>query len=302
MKIIYTALIASFLAAQASVACDICGCANSGSYFGLMPQSHKSVVGLRYQQLHFVTHADSKVLKTEEHFNVGEIYVRLFPLKRVQVMAFVPYRIDKQITSADVKKQNGLGDITVLTNYNILNTFMDKETSSKFNHTLMIGGGVKLPTGSFKFDENNTLEVANANFQLGTGSTDFMVNAFYTINKDQWGLTTNISRKFNTTNSQGYRFGDQVYGTIELYRSFNIGSISLTPSIGVYGEHADHGKQHGKVLDITGGRLLNGTAGLTFFSDKWTVGINVQKPLAQKSASGHVTARERILLQVGFLF
>ncbi|MCF0060417.1 transporter [Dyadobacter chenwenxiniae] len=302
MKIKYIAFIALFLAGRASVACDICGCANSGSYFGLMPQSHKSVIGLRYQRLHFVTHGDSKVLKTEEHFHVGELYARLFPIKRVQVMAFVPYRIDRQVTSADVKKQNGLGDITVLANYNILNTFMDKETSGKFNHTLMVGGGVKLPTGQFKFDENNTLEVANANFQLGTGSTDLIVNAFYTINKEQWGLATNISRKFNTTNSQGYRFGDQVFGTVELYRSFNLGNISLTPSIGVYGEHADQGKQHGQVLDITGGRLLNATAGVTFFSDQWTVGINAQKPVAQKSASGHVLARERLMLQVGFLF
>lgn len=302
MKLSYKFLTAFFLSAQITLACDICGCANSGSYFGLMPQSHKSVIGLRYQRVHFVTHADSKVLRTEEHFNVGEVYARLFPIKRVQVMAFVPYRIDKQVTSADVKRQNGLGDITVLANYNILNTFMDKETSGNFNHTLMIGGGIKLPTGNFKFDENNTLEVANANFQLGTGSTDFIVNAFYTINKDQWGLATNVSRKFNTVNSQGYRFGNQVFGTVELYRSFTIGKISLTPSAGVYGEHADHGKQHGQVLDITGGRLLNGTAGVTFFSNKWTVGINAQKPVAQKSASGHVIAKERVLVQLGFLF
>ncbi|MCF2443359.1 transporter [Dyadobacter sp. CY345] len=302
MKIKHLVFIIFLLTAQVSLACDICGCANSGSYFGLMPKSHKSVIGLRYRRLHFVTHADSKVLKTEEHFNVGEVYARLFPIKRVQVMAFLPYRIDKQVTSADVKKQNGMGDITVLANYNILNTFMDKETSGAFNHTLMLGGGVKLPTGDFKFDENNTLEVANANFQLGTGSTDLIVNAFYTINKDQWGLATNISRKFNTANSQGYRFGDQVFGTVELYRSFNIGSISLTPSIGVYGEHADHGKQQGKELDIKGGRLLNGTAGVTFFSNKWTLGVNAQKPVAQKSASGHVVAKERLMVQVGFLF
>lgn len=179
---------------------------------------------------------------------------------------------------------------------------MDKDNSGRFTHTLLIGGGVKIPTGKFRFDENNTLEVANANFQLGTGSTDFIINAFYTVNSGEWGLATNVSRKFNTTNPQDYRFGNQLYGTVDLYRSFKIGSVSITPSVGVYAESAEHGKQHGQVLDITGGKLLNGSAGITFFSDHWTLGVNAQKAIAQKSASGHVIAKERVLLQLGFLF
>ena len=175
MKIRYIFLFITLLTTQAVSACDICGCANSRAYFGLLPQSNKSLIGVRYQRLNFVTHPDSKVLRTEENFNVAELYARFFPIKRVQVMAFLPYRTDQQVTSADVKKQNGFGDATILANYNILNTLMDKENSGTFTHTLLIGGGVKIPTGKFKFDENNPLQVANANFQLGTGSTDFIL-------------------------------------------------------------------------------------------------------------------------------
>lgn len=302
MKLKYKFSVALLLAANVAMACDICGCANSGAYFGLLPQSNKSLIGVRYQRLHFITHPDSKVLRTEEHFNVSEVYARFFPIKRVQIMAFVPYRIDQQVTSADTKKQHGIGDVTILANYNLLNTLMDKENSGAFTHTLMIGGGIKAPTGKFKFDENNTLEVANANFQLGTGSTDFIVNAFYTVNLNQWGLATNVSRKFNTTNSQEYKFGNQLYGTVDLYRSFTIGEISITPSLGVYAENAGHGRKDGKILEETGGKLLNGAAGLTFFSNRWTLGVNAQKPLAQKSSSGHVVTKERVLVQLGFLF
>ncbi len=285
-----------------AIACDICGCANSGAYFGLLPQSHKSLAGVRYQHMRFVTHGDSKVLRTEEHFNIGELYTRFFPVKRVQVMTFVPFRADKQVTSADVKRQSGLGDITVLANYNLFNTFMDSENVRTFNHTLLIGGGVKLPTGKFRFDESNALQVANANFQLGTGSTDFILNAFYTITKDQWGLAANISRKFNTTNSDGYRFGNQIYGTIDLYRSIQLGKLAITPLVGIYGEHAGHGIQNGEALGVTGGDLVNATAGLTLFSEKWTMGITGQKPIAQQSASGHVVAKGRLLVQLAFLF
>lgn len=302
MKIRYLLLLFLMILAFKSPGCDICGCANSGSYFGLMPQSHRSLIGVRYQRLHFVTHGDSKVLRTEEHFNVSELYARFFPVKRVQVMAFVPYRFDRQVTSADTKKQQGLGDVTVLANYNVLNSLMDTESASDFTHTLLVGGGIKLPTGRFKFDENDVLQVANANFQLGTGSTDFILNAFYTVNKGDWGLATNISHKLNTTNSQSYRFGNQFYGTIDLYRSFQIGnSFTLTPSIGVYGEKSAHGTKDGQILEETGGKQLNGTLGLTLFTNRWTVGIHAQKPLSQKSASGHVIAKERVLVQLGWL-
>jgi len=303
MKTIYIFLFLLLFSAYSSFGCDICGCANSGSYFGLMPQSHKSLIGLRYQRLNFVTHPDSKVLRTEENFNVSELYGRFFPIKRVQVMAFVPYRFDQQVTSADTKKQKGLGDITVLANYNVLNSLMDTESASSFTHTLLVGGGVKVPTGRFKFDENDVLQVANANFQLGTGSTDFILNAFYTVNKDQWGLSTNISRKFNTTNSQNYRFGNQLYGTVDLYRSFKVGKdVTLTPNLGIYGEKSAHGTKNGEILKETGGTQLNGTLGLTLFTNRWTVGINGQKPISQKSSSGHVIAKERVMIQLGWLF
>jgi hypothetical protein len=302
MKIRYIFCLLFTLSVINTQACDICGCANSGAYFGLLPQSNKSLIGVRYQRLNFATHPDSKVLRTEENFNVAEVYARFFPIKRVQVMAFLPYRIDQQVTSADVKKQNGFGDATILANYNVLNTLMDKENSGAFTHTLLVGGGIKVPTGKFKFDENNPLQVANANFQLGTGSTDFILNAFYTLNKGDWGLATNVSRKFNTTNSQDYKFGNQLFGTVDLYRSFRIGKVSLTPSIGVYAENAEKGTQHGEVLDLTGGKLLNGTAGVTLFTNRFTIGVNAQKPLAQKSSSGHVVAKERVLVQLGFLF
>lgn len=295
-------LLIIFLFPAVSQACDICGCANSGSYFGLMPQSNKSVIGVRYNFLNFTTHPASQVLRTEEKFNVTELYARFFPIKRVQVMAFLPYRVDQQITTSGTKKQNGLGDMTILANYNVLNTLMDRENASKFTHTLMVGGGIKLPTGRFKYDENDVLQVANANFQPGTGSTDFIVNAFYTVNLDQWGLGFNVSRKFNTTNSQQYHFGNQLYGTLDIYRSFKVGKITLTPTLGLYAEQSARGTKNNVMLEETGGKQLNGTVGLNLFSNRWTLGVNGQKPITQKSNSGHVVAKERILVQVGFLF
>lgn len=295
-------LLLSLLTITTSSACDICGCANSGSYFGLMPQSNKSLVGVRYSRMHFHTHPENSVLKTAETFRITELYTRFFPINRVQVMAFLPYRFDQQETSALTKRQSGFGDATVLANYNLFNTLMDGSKSSLFTQTLQLGGGVKLPTGKFKYDENDYLQVANPNFQAGSGSLDFIINAFYTVNHNDWGLAVNLSRKFNTTNSAQYKFGNQLYGTMDLYKSFKIKSISITPNIGVYGEYAQHGKQDNVLQTITGGKIVNGTVGINIFANKWTAGVTGQTPIWQKSASGHVFSQERVMVQVGWLF
>ena len=283
-------------------ACDICGCANSGSYFGIMPQSHKSLIGVRYNYLHFHTHPESKILATRETFQIAELYARFFPFKRVQVMGFVPYRFDEQVTSGVTKKNSGLGDVTVLANYNLFNSLMDGKGGGDAIQSVMIGGGIKAPTGRFRFDENDPLQVANANFQLGTGSIDFILNAFYSLQWKKWGLNANVSRKFNTANSENYRFGDQVYGSLDLFHTFSVGKISLMPNAGIYAEYADHGKQNGAILDITGGTIVNGSAGISLFTEKWTLGVVGQKPVYQKSASGHVFLKERAMVQLAFLF
>lgn len=301
-KILLFTALASMGLGLTGYACDICGCANSGSYYGIMPQSHKSMVGIRYNYMHFHTHPENTILATKETFHVAEIYGRFFPIRRVQVMAFVPYRFDEQVTSAITKKNSGLGDVTVLANYNLFNSLMDGTGSPDRVHSVMIGGGVKAPTGKFRYDENDPLQVANANFQLGTGSIDFILNAFYSLQWNKWGLSSNISRKFNTTNSEDYRFGNQLFGSVDFFRTFKLGNLSFMPSLGIYAEHAEHGKQRGQILDITGGTLINGAAGLNFFGEKWTFGVVAQTPLHQKSASGHVFLKDRAIAQLAFLF
>lgn len=300
-KILIVALLMAFF--SPSRACDICGCANSGSYFGLMPQSHKSMLGLRYSNLNFETHPGSDYFRTNEQFRITELYGRFYPAKRVQVMAFLPYRLDQQILAdGTTKKQQGFGDATLLANYNVLNTFMDSEETRLVNHSLQIGGGVKLPTGRFRYDEEDPLAVANPNFQPGTGSTDFILNAFYTLTTGKWGALLTASHKLNTTNARGYRFGNQTYGSVDIYHSSTLGKVSLMPHLGLYAEHGNYGTLEGKTLHETGGDLLNGTAGVSVFATHWTAGLSLQQPLAQNLSKGEVVSQTRALVQVAWLF
>ncbi len=283
-------------------ACDACGCANSGSYFGLMPQSHKSMLGVRYSLLNFETHPGSEYFHTKETFQITELYARFYPAKRVQAMVFLPFRIDRQITPTETKYQQDLGDATLLLNYNLLNTFMDSEKNRRINHSLQVGGGVKAPTGRFHYDESDPLAVANANFQPGTGSTDFLLNAFYTLTAGKWGTVTTLSHKLNTANERGYRFGNQTFGSVDVFRTFTEGNVSIMPHLGLYAEHSAFGTQGGSVVRESGGDLLNGTAGVSLFANRWTAGLSVQQPLAQHLSSGEVVGKARGMVQVAWLF
>lgn len=283
-------------------ACDVCGCANGGAYYGLMPQSNRAMVGVRYTHQSFVTHAESQYLRTSETFQSTELYGRFFPLKRVQVLASLPYRFDQQSTTSGLKKQQGWGDATVLMHYNVLNTFMDSEKNRRFNHSLLLGGGVKIPTGKFRYDESNPLVVANANFQPGTGSTDLILNAFYTLTFAQWGLSAVVSQKVNSTNDLGYKFGNQLAGNLDIFRTFTLGTATLMPHIGVYAEHARQSTEAEIRIQETGGHLVNATAGVSMFTNRWTAGLSLQKPMVQELSNGHVVSKGRGQVQIAWLF
>ena len=63
-----------------------------------------------------------------------------------------------------------------------------------------------------------------------------------------------------------------------------------------------YGKQNGKTIHESGGNLLNGTAGISLFANRWTAGVTCQKPLAQNLSGGEVVSKSRALVQVAWLF
>ncbi len=179
---------------------------------------------------------------------------------------------------------------------------MDSEKNRRVNHSLQIGGGVKVPTGRFHYEENNPSAVANANFQPGTGSADFILNAFYTLTVKEWGATLALSQKLNTNNERGYCFGNQTYGSVDAFRTFTKGNVSIMPHLGLYAEHSPFGTQDERTVHESGGDLLNGTAGVSIFANRWTAGLSVQQPLAQNLSDGEVVSKARGLVQAAWLF
>ncbi len=292
-------LIALIAFSSPAYACDICGCANGGAFFGIMPQSHQQLLGMRYRLRTFDSHLNSQRFRSVESFQTAELWGRFYPLKRVQLLAFVPYSVNEQtiILTDESKKIQGLGDISITAQYNILNTFFDS-TAHTFDHTLNIGIGTKLATGKYRYDESLADEVANPNFQLGTGSTDLLLSSIYTVRYTKLGWNTEVSYRVTSENSQGYRFANRFSAATTFFRTVSIKNTSLLPNLGVSIEHAKQDLRSGVRNEFTGGSTLNIVTGAEFFAKYFTTGISVQLPVYQTVANGDLSARPSLSLHL----
>lgn len=287
------------LTAFPSLACDICGCGVGNAYYGIMPQSYRNFIGVRYRYRTYDSHLNSQLLRTKETFQTAELWARLYPSKRIQVLAFVPYNFNDQKDAGSSARLSGLGDITLQANFNVLNTHMDT-TMRAINHTLLIGGGIKVPTGKANFTDDGSLG-ANANFQLGTGSTDFLLNAIYTLRYGSWGWNSDVSYRINTANAQHYRFGNRLSGATSLFYVTRAGKVQLMPNAGLAAEYSGKDLKDGVRNSQTGGYAVLGTAGVEAYFGRFVTGVNLQQPLSQRLAGGDSQARGRVMVHVTVL-
>lgn len=289
-----------------SQACDICGCGVGSYYFGVMPQFNKNFIGLRYRTMHFESHLNSRILRTNEYFRTTEIWGRFYASPKLQIMTFLPYSFNTQTDVNNFSKNlQGLNDIVLMANYNLLSASMKNDTTMrKFRHNLWLGGGVKLPTGKYNFEEQDAGQVANPNFQLGSGSVDFLVSAFYNVRYKNWGFNQDLSYKINTKNSKDYHFGNRISGNSNVFYIYEINKkFAIMPYGGVYYEHSAKDKRTGEKTKETGGYLLAANVGADFYALKrLSIGGNYQIPLGQNLGNGEIRANNRWNVQVSFLF
>lgn len=290
----------------ASYGCDVCGCSLGGGYYGILPQFNKNFLGIRWSQAKFYAHMnhDSEYLGSEhsnDTYSKLELWGRYYVSKRFQMFAFIPYAFNTMNGTEQKLSVNGLGDITIMGNYLLLNT--GEKKGAVFKHTLMAGGGVKVPTGKYNLEDNGT--IVNRNFQLGTGSVDFVVSGVYTLRYGKTGLNTEGGYKMNTRNSHDYRFGNQFHVSSQLFYWQNIGAIRLLPNAGLYYEKAAKHKDGEIIQNNTGGSALLATAGLETYIKRVGIGFSYQHPLAQQYNSDDIAdikSKDRITLSLSFSF
>lgn len=286
-----------------SYACDICGCGTGNYYIGLLPQFNQKFIGVRYQYQYYTSvMKDMPDQFSKDLFQTTELWGGFNIGKKWQVLAILPYHFIHQKTDDGVVDNNGLGDAAVMVNYKLLDLASASSGKKLITQQLWIGGGVKLPTGKFNADVATDEVVALANSQVGTGSTDFMINLTHNLRINKIGVTTNLSYKMNSSNADDYKFGNRFSASSFVFYTVSKNKMRINPNIGLLYANNNQNKLQQTKLEETNGYMVAGSAGIEVGFNRVSVGANIQIPVAQNFADGQTKLRSRGMIHISYSF
>lgn len=298
-------LIVALLAiASAASACDVCGCSIGGNYFGILPQFHKHFVGLRwsgqsYQSAHSLTAARKGLYDSDEQFNTIDLIGRFYPVRRVQVLLLAPYHDFRRVDNGIATHNQGLGDFTAMGNYILIDS--GDSLRHKWKHTLMVGGGIKLPTGRYEARDKEG-QLLLENMQTGSGSTDFMLSVGYTVRRGKWGMSSDLLGRLNTRNKNDYYFGNRVSGSAKLFYLKSLKGVTLLPNVGLFADVSEASYDGNSQTVGTGGTLALSTFGLDVYFGKISLGYTYQAPVYAELGGGKINVRNRWMATLNYNF
>jgi hypothetical protein len=291
-KILFTIVIA--MAMQAGHACDICGMGVSNSNPFLFPHLHKRYFGINYLYRSYQITTDDGITSTER-YNTWLMAAQFTIGKRIQIYASLPMQANSEEDYFGKKSINGLGDATFSINYKLFD-----RTAGINRHTILIGGGIKLPTR-----QNTTVrstELNQQNFQLGTGSLDYTINGAYTFTRKAWTFGATASYKYNTQNDAGFRFGDIMTTSVVAAYTHRCDQFSLSPYIQLKNEVQMVNADDHVLQTHTGGEALYTTVGTDVNFKKITFGVAYQLAPIQDLAEHQVIVNPSFSARISFTF
>lgn len=232
------------------IACDICG-----SYMGITPYDNKSSISFlhRYrvfngyrnyqQQSQFFpksayrtmhggdpvdsSHVSQTYSKNDfESFKIFELRFKYFVLKRLELNVFLPLLDNKSKTNDEYIHHVGFGDISFNAGFHVITPKADK----KIRHKLILGAGIKLPTGNFYAHDSHSDRLP-FEMQAGTGSIDGFAYFNYVLMTKRMGASVSLNYKANGKNIYQEKLSNSHNDFISVFCKIQCKNLLFYPSI-----------------------------------------------------------------------
>lgn len=285
-----------------ATACDICGCAGGGNSLGLLPLMPRHFVGLRWQTQAFDTDAHGSEPNSEERFSSLELWGRWNPHRRVQVVATLPFQFNqRRFDTGKALNLHGVGDATLSAQFALLDP--TRQSARNWQQTVLLGGGVKLPTGKTDFHDpqTETGELPPA-LQPGSGSLDVLISGVYALRHNNWGVSFDGAYHLMGSADAGYRFGNRLNSSFRAFVGKKVGKTTFLPYAGASFDYRNQDTEDGVQVDDTGGWATFGMIGTEIFSGNLAFSLGWQLPVSSDFSNGHVKPQSRLNASAVFLF
>lgn len=303
-------LVAALLATFTANACDVCS-----MYLVINPTDYRNSFQLNYrfrsaealvkqgflnQQMHIGSGYFSEDTFVEEYFTTYDAWGNFFLNERLQLSVNLPYNIaENYFNDSLVQEASGLGDVSALLLYQVHNTMSGADTD--FRQRFSVGGGVKLPTGNYKMILDD--EPVQPEYQPGTGSIDFLVNAQYIMRFKNWGGTANALYQLNGENNLGYAFANGFNGAATVFYQWQTGDQTvIMPEVGLFHEFAERDTENGVHMFGTGGSSTFAQYGLRTFLGDFALSGYYFYPVNQSLNDFQLSDNPRVTVSLQYTF
>jgi len=242
-----------------------------------------------------------------EQYNTVELRGDFYVREVWKTTVILPY-INNHQTVGDESRYivNGFSDPMLMESFQIYNSFKS-DNAKKLAHRLEVGIGVKFPLG--KINKTYEVGVPNLDLQPGTGSFDYLGSLTYIAKYNWFGVYSNFNYKFNTYNSEDYKYGNTTNLTLNAFYQTKGEKISFMPSVGAYVEQMSLDKnrfvQQNELISIdhqdTGGQILFANVGLKVFKGNFVLTTEYQKVM-RGNLNGYTQLLTRHRINVGLTY
>lgn len=310
------------------LACDLCSI-----YMNIEPNDLKNSFGFNYRFRNFkhtsiqqltVESRDKHELgttvlntatKQEEQFNSYDLWVNYFVKEKWQIFGNMTFTDNTYLENDSILHNTaGPGDLTIIGKYLLYNS--KAIDSSTFTVRVQVGGGLKLPTGTFNKTHVETpstdykggtvyttpIEELDPHFQAGTGSLDYILLTEFQVRRKQFGLRADVSYRMNGTNRNDFRFANRFNANSHLFYQFKWESLNFIPLIGMNFESSKRDSWKSEEFENSGGSALFLSYGTKIYIKKMAFGASIWDPIRQSLNDNQLQNNMRFTTDLTFYF